>query len=246
IHGCMLELEGMLNYLLSERLMPNDLVVFLGDYIDRGQQAKGVIDLLLEFKNKEKAKILFLEGNHENMLKNVMIPEASNEDDVLLHLVNGGFETFLSYGVSPHFFETTEINFSEVARSVIPPEHKAFFLSLERLVIEENFIFVHAGLNPAKNLFSQEDEDLLWIREPFLTSPHNFKKLVVFGHTPFYEVFFHPPFQLGIDTGLVFGNCLTCVELRSFEVYRIPYGSKKGTKFCLNYPYKQSGKNRQS
>ena len=72
--------------------------------------------------------------------------------------------------------------------------------------------FVHAGLKEALPLEAQLSEDLLWIRDEFIASDHDFGKRVVFGHTPFNNPLVKPN-KIGVDTGAVYGNRLTCVKL---------------------------------
>ena len=80
---------------------------------------------------------------------------------------------------------------------------------------------MHAGLNPLRDLTAQNDNDVYWIRDEFLNNVHSFMKTVVFGHTPHQEIFIDMPFKIGIDTGLVFGNKLTCLELKSGLVFQV-------------------------
>ncbi|MGD8392201.1 MAG: serine/threonine protein phosphatase, partial [Desulfobacterales bacterium] len=76
----------------------------------------------------------------------------------------------------------------------------------------EDYIFVHAGLREKVPLESQQEVDMLWIRDEFIYSDYDFGRRVVFGHTPFKEPLVQPN-KIGIDTGAVYGNQLTCVQL---------------------------------
>lgn len=110
----------------------------------------------------------------------------------------------------------------------LPESHFKFFCSLESIVVVEKCILVHAGLNPYIEIDKQSGEDVYWIREPFLESPHRFEKTIIFlGHTPHRDVYDHRPYKLGIDTGLVFGNKLTCLELRSHTIYEVKRGDSE-------------------
>jgi serine/threonine protein phosphatase 1 len=100
----------------------------------------------------------------------------------------------------------------------IPPAHLRFFGSLRLMFETEDYIFVHAGLRQNVVPEKQSPEDLLWIRDSFINSRHSFGKRVVFGHTPFEEPRVEPN-KIGIDTGAVFGNKLTCVQLPEEEFY---------------------------
>ena len=105
--------------------------------------------------------------------------------------------------------------------SALPPSHFKFYTELESILRIGDFICVHAGLNPLRDLTAQNDSDVFWIRDEFLNSVHPFRHTVVFGHTPHRDVFQHLPYKVGIDTGLVFGNKLTCLELYSGQLFQL-------------------------
>ncbi len=220
LHGCSAEPKVLLRALETEEgLTDDDLVVFLGDYIDRGPDSKGVLELMLEFKAKF-PKTRYLKGNHEDMLLDFL-----GFGGRLGHafLYNGGLETIQSYGIS--VFAPPE----EMVGS-FPPEHFKFLLNLESIVRAGNFICVHAGLNPLRDLTAQNDNDVYWIRDEFISNVHSFGGTVVFGHTPHQEVLLHLPYKIGLDTGLVFGNKLTCLELMSGGVLQIGRGETRVTR----------------
>ncbi len=102
-----------------------------------------------------------------------------------------------------------------------------FYKNTQAAAIGKKFIVVHAGFDPDKTLEAQTNEDLFWIRDQFIMSPHSFNKTVVFGHTPFRDILFHPPYKIGIDTGLVYGNILSGVELQNRKIMQLPVGKKK-------------------
>ncbi|MCO6431614.1 MAG: serine/threonine protein phosphatase [Deltaproteobacteria bacterium] len=217
IHGCRRELELLLEFLISkEKLSDQDGLIFIGDYIDRGPDSKGVIDLLLAIKD-EIPEVVFLKGNHEDMLLS-FLGYPGNMGEV--YLFNGGKEFFASYGLKQH-----EMNAD--ALEALPKAHLSFFLNLESYVGLENYVFAHAGLDPLRDLASQLDSDLFWIRDAFIANIHRFEKVVIFGHTPYHEVMFDLPYKIGIDTGLVYGNKLSCLELVNKEIFQIDYGDKK-------------------
>lgn len=216
LHGCSQELSKLLTHLREiEQLNSKDLVVFIGDYIDRGPDSKGVVDQLLEFK-KQFPTTVFLKGNHEDMLLDYL--ELGGRQGVVF-LDNGGGDTFSSYGIP---IETLPI----VASQKFPPAHLDFFQSLDRYLIVGNFAFVHAGFNPLRDLQTQIDEDLFWIRDPFINNIHHFGKTVVFGHTPYEDLLVHLPYKIGIDTGVVYGNKLTCIELIGQRMLQIEAGEE--------------------
>jgi len=217
IHGCLAELKVLIDYLGKKRkLSDRDVLVFVGDYVDRGAYSRGVIDYLLQLQQEYK-KIILLKGNHEDMFLNYLGFEGHLGEGFLQ---NGGISTLVSYGLSA-------ADEPEKVLETLPEEHLEFLHNLDRYLIVEDFVITHAGLNPLRDMDSQVDEDLFWIRDEFINNVHSFEHLVVFGHTPHREILVHQPFKLGIDTGLVFGNKLSCVELRSGSVLQVSRGEKK-------------------
>jgi serine/threonine protein phosphatase 1 len=194
IHGCYDQLLTLIKIIPVD--FNRDTLVFMGDYIDRGPQSVEVVDYLIKLK-KRVPGIIFLKGNHEDMLEKYL-----NGTDRFTYLLNGGQQTLDSY-----LSRSTK-----TGTNPIPPEHMDFFKSLRLTYETEDYIFVHAGLRPKVSLESQETEDLLWIRDKFLYSRYDFGKPVVFGHTPLGEPLVESN-KVGIDTGAVYGNSLTCVQL---------------------------------
>jgi serine/threonine protein phosphatase 1 len=194
IHGSFDRLQDLMQKIPVD--FANDTLVFIGDYIDRGPASVEVVEYLLDLK-KRVPGIIFLKGNHEDMLEKYL-----DGTDRFTYLLNGGQTTLDSY-------------LSKTDRSgsfPIPTDHMEFFKSLRLYYETEAYIFVHAGLRPKVPLASQEAEDLLWIRDKFIYSKYNFGKPVVFGHTPLEKPLVEPN-KIGIDTGAVYGNALTCVQL---------------------------------
>lgn len=216
-HGCSEETVVLLRFLERERGFTDlDSAVFLGDYIDRGPDSMGVVDVALEWK-RHYPLTRFLKGNHEDMLLD-FLGFGGKFGEAFLY--NGGVETITSYGIS--VFAPPE----EIA-TAMPPEHFRFFCELESILTHNNLIFVHAGLNPMRELTAQIDSDVLWIRDEFLNYVHSFKKVIIFGHTPHRDLFLHRPFKIGLDTGLVFGNKLSCIDLSTGEVLQVARGAKE-------------------
>lgn len=217
IHGCVRELELLLMHLeREEQLTERDLVVFIGDYIDRGSFSKQVIDLLLSFSRRP-TPMVFLRGNHEDMLLDFLgFPGNGGE----VYLANGGREFFASYDVDL-------VKDPSAVIEKIPGTHLSFIQNLEAYVAVGDYVFVHAGLDPLRPLEAQEPADLYWIRDTFIANIHHFGRTVVFGHTPYHDVLFHLPYKIGIDTGLVYGNSLSCVELIGKKIMQVELGEKK-------------------
>lgn len=220
IHGRKTEVEILLAHLEnSEKLSKDDIVLFIGDYVDRGQESRDVVDLLIRFKARHQQTI-FLRGNHEDMLLG-FLGLGGHEGNV--YLVNGGALTLTSYGIDQ---QGSAPELREALQQRMPPEHMAFFQNLEGYVIAGDYVFAHAGLNPLRDLRMQIAADLFWIREDFIHNNHYFRRTIVFGHTPYEEVLFHLPYKIGIDTGLVYGNALTCIEVKEKRVLQVKAGDK--------------------
>jgi serine/threonine protein phosphatase 1 len=201
IHGCYDRLKALMEKIPID--LSRDALVFIGDYIDRGPHSVEVVDYLIQLKNRF-PDIIFLKGNHEDMLDKFL-----NGADRFTYLLNGGQQTLDSYltkSVQSEFFP-------------IPPDHMEFFKSLRLFFETEEFIFVHAGLRPRVPLESQKTEDLLWIRDKFVSSKHDFGKRVIFGHTPLKKPLVEPN-KIGIDTGAVYGNALTCIRLPDLVFFK--------------------------
>ncbi len=198
VHGCSRLLERLIERIEWEP--ENHRLIFLGDYIDRGEDPKGAIDLIVGLKERSSA-VDCLMGNHESLFIHYL-----NTGDPRLFLANGGKTTLDSYGID----EDTPV------ATLIPDTHLNFLRSLKLYVELDEYLVVHAGLRPGVALADQSPEDLLWIRERFIHSDYDFGRIVVFGHTPFLEPHVEAN-KIGIDTGAVYGNKLTCLELPSRE-----------------------------
>ena len=175
-------------------------MVFLGDYIDRGPDSAGVIELLLKFAEQHPYTV-FLRGNHEQMFLDFI-----SDRDPLPFLANGGDLTLASYQKRDLW--------------PIPRRHLKFFEPLRDFFETPEFIFVHAGLRPGIPLVEQNPDDLLWIRDAFLSSPADWGKTVVFGHTPHHQPLMTDG-RIGLDTGCVYGRRLTCCDVHSKQMWSV-------------------------
>ena len=203
IHGCFDKLCALMNKIPIN--FNQDQLIFIGDYIDRGSNSLEVVDYLIDLK-KRVPGIIFLKGNHEDMLENYL-----DGSDRFTYLLNGGQRTLDAY------LNRTK----NPGRYPVPPAHMEFFGSLRLYYLTDDYIFVHAGLRKKVPLESQKTVDLLWIRDEFISTAFNFGKRVIFGHTPFTEPLVQAN-KIGIDTGAVYGNRLTCVQLPEIEFYSEP------------------------
>lgn len=199
IHGCAAKLELLLHRLPFDR--EHDTLVFLGDYLDRGPDAKGVLDQLCQLR-ADGAHLVPLMGNHEYLLLEY---HQSGDQALLPYLRRLGLENTLeSYGGA---------SLSALASlEFMPREHRDFLASLLPYWETGEYIFVHAGLRHDQPLAEQDISDLCEVREPFLSQERDYGKRVIFGHTSFATPLL-TPFRIGIDTGAAYGNLLTAVEL---------------------------------
>lgn len=199
IHGCRQKLESLLGQLPYDR--ERDLLIFLGDYINRGPESRQVLDLLCDLR-RGGGHLVPLMGNHEYLL----LAYQQSADPALIPLLRKlQIETTLaSYGLK---------DLRRLHRlDGLPEEHRQFLAGLRHSYETESHIFVHAGLYPGLPLAQQDPSALMEIRDVFLTSSHDFGKVVVFGHNTFQTPLVTTT-KIGIDTGAVHGNMLTALEL---------------------------------
>lgn len=214
IHGCVEELKRLLDAIPAAA---GDTIAFVGDYIDRGPDSRGVIAHLLEWRERTPAKTVFLKGNHEDMALSYM-GRGGLWGEAWLR--NGGVAALRSYGIQPQAPRT------DIVREM-PETHLRFLDELETSHLWRDVRIVHAGIRPGVPWEQQKVEDLLWIREEFLDHPHDLGVVVVFGHTPHRRVVSQLPYRIGIDTGCVYGGALTCLVLPEGEAYEVRLGDTK-------------------
>lgn len=185
------------------------VVVYVGDYIDRGAHSRQVLEMLASNPLKG-FEMVPLRGNHEAMLL-----AGLNDDSAFSGwFMNGGRATAISYGVCDQRQDACWFD-AEVMwtmRQALPEHHLQFIEHTAIAHREGGYVFVHAGLRPGVALTEQEPEDLVWIREPFLTTDGEWPFVVVHGHTPVDEpeVLNH---RINIDTGAFASGKLTCLVL---------------------------------
>jgi len=190
------------------------VIIYLGDYVDRGETSKAVIDLLLD-EPLEGFETIFLKGNHEEM----MLGFLENAPVGAMWLHNGGDATTYSYGVrmeSPSAVDHRYFGMQQALREKISERHLAFLRNLDLYHIEGGYLFVHAGIQPGTPIAKQKSEDLLWIRHEFIESEADHGHCVVHGHT----IFSQPEMclnRIGIDTGAYYTNVLSCLVLEGTE-----------------------------
>ena len=218
IHGELEKLEELLEQLPLEE---GDQLVFLGDYVDRGADAHGVVERLIQLRKEWPC--VFLLGNHESMLLDFL----GWTDDAFFggeaFLMNGGDRTLASYG----YFDREQPD-RESFR--LPKTHEDFLLSLKLHHQEGSYLFVHAGLGDAQLKYDDigyalrrtRPQDLLWNRTT-CDLPHRLGVTIVYGHTPaeHLDVRWNLPFSIGIDTGAVYGGPLTALRLPDETLFQV-------------------------
>lgn len=187
------------------------MLVFLGDYVDRGPDSAKVIDLVLEMESSGAFETRALKGNHEEALLEFLADPAFGPT----WFEHGGGATLAAYGVSPPATRT-DMGAWAAARdafaAVLPARHLRFCETLELMVTVGDYAFVHAGVRPGVPLDQQSEKDLLWIRGEFLEARPGFDKVIVHGHTPMQSPQLLPH-RLGVDTGAYATGVLTAVRL---------------------------------
>jgi serine/threonine protein phosphatase 1 len=215
IHGEREKLDALLDTLQPTEA---DRLIFLGDYVDRGPDAHGVVERLAALAREREC--VFLLGNHESMFLDFLGWRGPTYFGGDAFLLNGGDRTLASYGY-----------FDEPGRKFrLPREHEAFYRGLRLWHIEGDYLFVHAGV-PERQLDESDlkyalrrsrPEDLLWSRSSG-DLPHRLGVTIVYGHTPAPDlaVRWNPPFSIGIDTGACYGGQLTALRLPDETIFQV-------------------------
>ena len=208
--GALARLVGMVREDAANASIERRVLIFLGDYVDRGLASRQVIDFLID-DPAPGFETVFLKGNHDDALLAFLVDAPSGR----AWLEVGGQATLLSYEVSlppgPRGAAHLESVREAFARA-LPPEHRAFLEGLSLIHMEGGYVFVHAGVRPGVALGNQQERDLLWIRDEFILDRSDHGRVVVHGHS----VSAHPeilPNRIGIDTGAYATGRLTCLVL---------------------------------
>jgi serine/threonine protein phosphatase 1 len=192
VHGCLEQLQRLVDLCEQDAASEKSTLIFVGDYIDRGPDSRGVIEFLMTLQKWSPDEIICLRGNHEDLL----LAALEGEDAELNWLSNGADTTLHSYRASQAID--------------LPLPHIDWVRSLPLFHDDGRRLFVHAGVHPDRPLNQQRSRDLLWIREPFLSSDQDFGRLIVHGHTPLKSgVPDLKSNRLNLDTGAVYGRALT-------------------------------------
>ena len=215
IHGRPLLVEQLIENVPWD--LENDKIVFLGDLIDRGNDAPGVVDIVMKLA-KSNPRVVVLRGNHEQMLLDCL----DYGDLQWLIPENGGLATLSAYG-----FELEELK--DVSDIKIPEDHVAFFRSLPFYHEDEQAIYVHAGLIPGEPASETDPDVLVWTRDLDFFKGYE-GKLCFFGHTPTqylprdgrsrkFGIYIHGG-CVGLDTSGDSESPLSCIQVETFTLYQ--------------------------
>lgn len=211
IHGMSYELKRLLDKVPFTK---SDVLVFLGDVIDRGPDPREVVQTILDLR-RDGYNVVTVMGNHEDIfishLKRNSLAGGygqycyRNIRNGYYIERNGGAKTLRSYKHNNDLIH----------------EHLPYFKGLRLYFETKDYIFVHGGLKPNVPIHKQIKYNLLWIRQEFTRSKLNFGKTVVYGHTPVPFIHKQIGNKIGIDTGAVYGGELSCLRLPDFRVFRV-------------------------
>lgn len=225
IHGRRAQLHSILQ--MIPRDAEQDTLVFLGDLIDRGADAPGVVCDVIELQRNQPERVVTLRGNHEQMMLDCL------DDGAPLWFApkTGGARTYEQYtGCALRL--KTEMDFDEAHQKIneaVPSEHVEFFRRMPLYHEDDYALYVHAGLDHGKHPRETDAHALLWTRDMEFYK-HYTGKPCLFGHTPtpFLPLrgrlgrhgiyIFHS--AIGIDTGYDIHSPLSCVELPNFTLYQ--------------------------
>ena len=216
IHGCFDELRSLLELCTNAGGVEHDFV-FLGDYVDRGPASNEVVAYLMQAQAASLTRFRCMLGNHDDMLC-IAADRARDEADLIRWWANGGEATLDSYGIGDP--------------ADLPAEHLAWLQALPVCLHERDRFFVHAGIRPGVPLDAQWRHDLLWIREPFLSSEAWHGAFVVHGHTPTPTS--APdlrPNRVNLDTGACFGRALTAAAFSPTQSFPAFFVNSDGLRF---------------
>jgi len=216
VHGCYDLLKALLAQVavdFAKRAAGRrPILIFLGDYVDRGPDSAKVVEALIWLKRRRDLDVRLLKGNHEEAMLAFLDTPATGVG----WLQYGGVETLASYGVIAPEADEGEAGLARARDELLermPASHLKLLQSLELMLQVGDYAFVHAGVRPRTALAGQDEQDLLWIRKPFLEATGPFEKVIVHGHTWISDrpqVFDH---RIGVDTGAFATGALTAVRL---------------------------------
>jgi serine/threonine protein phosphatase 1 len=212
IHGrrdLLTEMHGVIAADARSATKLDKVCVYIGDYVDRGDDSRGVIDLLLAGPLPG-FRAVHLLGNHED----IMLRFLEDPTVARMWIANGGDATLYSYGVDwrAHVQADDLESLRHAFRTAIPTSHLKFLRGLTLSHAEGDYLFVHAGVRPGRDIAQQDADDLIWIRDEFLSSEADHGSVVVHGHSISPEPDLRDN-RIGIDTGAFASGKLTSLVL---------------------------------
>jgi serine/threonine protein phosphatase 1 len=223
IHGQLALLQQAHRWIEADRKRCGDQdapVVHLGDLVDRGPDSAGVIRFLREGQQGG-APWVVLKGNHDRLFEKFLTDPGWRDPNLrdgftYLHPAIGGAETLMSFGL----FRPTSFHIKQARAQVlqaIAPEDRAFLRALPVRFDYAQVLYVHAGIRPGVPLSQQIEQDLVWIREPFLSDTRDHGPLVVHGHTAI-QAPLHYRNRVNIDSRAGYGGPLTAIVIENRQV----------------------------
>ena len=197
IHGCS---DALHSVLIAIDPQPDDTIIALGDYVDRGMDSKGVLDMLIDLSGR--CRLVPILGNHDEL----MLKARRSKSAFCQWMEIGGITTLDSYGSSGHI-------------ALVPNEHFKFLKSCLLFFETGTHFFVHGNYDSSLPLDQQNEQVLRWLSlRDRVPRPHVSGKIAVVGHTPQPEIL-----DLGhlicLDTGCAYGGKLTAMDVESGKVW---------------------------
>lgn len=219
IHGCYKELDELLG--LVHYNSAKDQLILLGDYIDRGKDNKKVVEFAREL---EGYGAITLRGNHDQMFLDY-VKRPHNYTNVYNYLRNGGETTLRNYIKDFDSYVWHDESYKKWADEIMMQygDDVEFLDSLRYYYETDDYVFVHAGINPLlKDWKYTNHDDFIWIREQFLNNDHSHEKIFIHGHTPVvnlhgkHDIYFGNK-KIGLDGACAYGGQLNCLEIKDGE-----------------------------
>ena len=223
IHGHLAQVHAAHALIAADRAACGDTdapIVHLGDLVDRGPDSKGVIQFLMDGQARGESWVV-LRGNHDRMFLG-FLRDPYTEDSILSSHVTylnprvGGEATLQSYGIPDAFSRPTEDLIGQLG--AIPQNHRDWLAAQPAYHLRGEVLFVHAGIRPGVDLHDQVEDDLLWIREPFLSDTRDHGALIVHGHTNI-QVATHYGNRLNLDSGAGYGHPISAAVIEGRDAW---------------------------
>ena len=226
VHGRLDLLERLLAKIdadIAARPPKKTFIIFLGDLIDRGPDSAGVVERLRNYRPPG-ARVVFLAGNHEEVLLRMLAGETKILPSWLKF---GGAECARSYGLEPDSLRLIDEEAAlQLLQAKVPRAHREFIESFADTFRFGDYLFVHAGIRPGVGIEEQDRYDLRWIREPFLSDAKEHGVMVVHGHTIVGRVEERPN-RIAIDTGAYHSGVLTALAVEDAERWYLATGAEE-------------------